>query len=256
MIRRDPTEQAGGGDSLISAEENRRIFDRIARRYDRMNRLLSLGLDRRWRRAAVGELELRPGGAYLDVGCGTADLPVEILRECPSARVTGVDVSEGMQAVAASKLARAGIAEAVTLTRADALELPFDPGRFDGVISAFCLRNVTDRPRALREMLRVLAPGRVAVVLDLTLPPNPLGRLVHRLHIRLIVPLAAAIIARDRAAYRYLVHSVEAFPSPTALAAMMAEAGFTDVRHRPLLGGTATILAGRKPTGTSGGAGG
>ena len=135
----------------MSADDNRRMFDRIARRYDLMNRLLSGGLDRRWRRKAVETLAPRPGGRYLDVGCGTGDLAVEILRQCAGASVVGIDPAEGMLAIAEAKIAQAGLASGASFQTGDAEALDFDDGSMAGVISAFCLRNIAHRTRALME---------------------------------------------------------------------------------------------------------
>jgi len=226
------------------------MFDRIARRYDRTNHLMSLGLDRRWRRAAVAALTPVPGGAYLDVGCGTGDVMIEILRCCPSAAVVGVDPASRMLEAAARKFASAGAGEAASLVAASALDMPFDPGRFDGVISAFCIRNVTGRHRALGEMLRVLAPGGRIVLLELTVPDARLLRLGHRLYARLAAKLAGRLIGRDAAAYRHLVDSIEDFPRPDVVAAMMASVGFADLAHTHLAGGAARLFLGRKPART------
>ncbi len=185
-------------DSLMSADDNRRMFDRIARRYDLMNRLLSCGLDRRWRRKAVETLAPRPGGRYLDVGCGTGDLAVEILRQCPGASVVGIDPAEGMLAIAEAKIARAGLTGGAGFQTGDAEALDFADGEFAGVISAFCLRNIAHRTRALMEMRRVIAPGGQAVILELTVPTSRIVRAGHWLHTRCLVPLAGRLVASCR----------------------------------------------------------
>ena len=232
-------------DSLMSAADNRRMFDRIARRYDLMNRLLSLGLDARWRRAAVDVLSPRPGGRYLDVGCGTGDLAVEILRRQGAASVVGVDPAECMLAVAEAKVARAHLADKASFQAGDAEALDFADGEFAGVISAFCLRNVTRRACALAEMRRVLAVGGRAVILELTVPTSPLVRVGHWLHTRCVVPLAGRLIARGGGAYRYLADSIRDLGQAEDAEAMMAEAGFVDVRRVRLSGGIVTMFVGR-----------
>jgi demethylmenaquinone methyltransferase/2-methoxy-6-polyprenyl-1,4-benzoquinol methylase len=232
-------------DSLMSAEDNRRMFDRIARRYDLTNRLLSLGLDGRWRRKAVSVLRPRGGRRYLDIGCGTGDMAIEILRQCPEATVVGIDPAGRMLDIAAEKVRKAALTGSIRLQAGDATELAFEDGSFSGIVTAFCIRNVTRRARAIRQMRRVLAPGGRAVILELTLPRNRVLRLGHGLYAGWLVPLAGRLIARNADAYRYLLDSVRGFPRPQELLAMMAEAGFSDPCHVALLGGTVTVFVGR-----------
>jgi len=234
-----------GCDSLLSAEDNRRMFDRIARRYDLMNRLISLGLDRRWRRRAVSLLQPRGGRRYLDVGCGTGDMAIEIARHAPGAEVVGVDPAGRMLEMAAERVRKAGLTDSIVFQPGDAGELAFEDESFAGVVSAFCIRNVTRRALAVREMRRVLAPGGRAVILELTVPHSRIVRLGHRLYTGCMVPLAGRLVARNADAYRYLVDSVRDFPRPHELLAMMAEEGFPDPHCIGLLGGTVTVFIGR-----------
>jgi len=231
----------------MSPDDNRRMFDRIARRYDRMNRLMSLGLDRRWRRSAVRMLDPQPSQRYLDVGCGTGDMAIEILRRCPNATVEGIDPSEQMLAIATDRLQAAGLSDSVELRTGSAEALDFPDASFAGVASAFCVRNLADRPRALREMRRVLSPGGCAAILELTVPASRLLRLGHRVYTARLVPLAARLITRDPAAYRYLADSVRAFPAPANFLATLADAGFVAARHQPLHAGVVTLFVGQAP---------
>ncbi|OGV65880.1 MAG: hypothetical protein A2498_10085 [Lentisphaerae bacterium RIFOXYC12_FULL_60_16] len=228
-------------------DENRRMFDRIARRYDLLNAVLSLGMDRRWRRRAVQELAPHPGCTVLDVGCGTADMMIEILRQCPQARVTGIDVAQAMLALAARKLARAGLEKHTDLLRADATATGLPTGAFDGLVTAFCLRNIADRPMALGEFHRLLADGGKLVILDLTRPKNPLLRFGHRLYNHGFVPLVGRALGHH-GAYRYLVDSIDRFIAPETVLAMLAQAGFADARSRPLSGGIVTLFCAHKET--------
>lgn len=232
-------------DSLISADDNRQMFDRIARRYDLMNGLMSGGMDRRWRRRAVKLLAPRDGGRYLDVGCGTGDLAVEILRQCPTAEVIGIDPAEEMLAIGQAKIASKGLADRASFQPGNAESLEFADGELAGVISAFCLRNIEHRAKALTEMRRVIAPGGRAVILELTTPTNPIVRAGHWLHTRCFVPVAGRCIARGSGAYKYLVSSVQDFtPTPQVLE-MMAEAGFVEPACVRLSGGVVTIFVGQ-----------
>jgi len=238
-------------ESLQSAEQNRAMFDRIARRYDLMNAILSLGRHRYWRRRAVSMIEPREDGRYLDVGCGTGDVATEILRQCPQCDVVGIDPAGEMLAVGRRKIAAAHHADQVKLEIGSALDIPAETDSFHGAIAAFCLRNVTDRTAALAEMGRAVSAGGRVVVLELTRPRSCLLRLGHRIYSRALAPLLGAAIARDRGAYRYLVDSVLDFPEPAAVLEMMARAGLDEPREIPLTGGIVTVFTGRARTGAT-----
>ncbi len=228
-------------------DENRQMFDRIARRYDLLNTVLSFGLDRGWRRQAVRDLAPYPGCAILDVGCGTGDMMIEILRHCPEARVTGLDAAREMLALAAGKLARAGLTSATDLRLADATATGLPAGAFGGLVTAFCLRNLAERPRALDEFHRLLADGGTLVILELTRPQHALLRLGHRLYNHGVVPLVGRLLGH-RGAYQYLVDSIDRFLAPEAVLKMLVEAGFSETRCRPLNGGIVTLFHACKPT--------
>jgi len=237
-----PPQPPAGHDSLLTPADNRRMFDAIARRYDLMNAVLSLGLDRVWRRMAVSELAPRPGGTYLDIGCGTGDMGVEIVRRCPAARVVGLDPAERMLDVGRSKAAAAGLDTSIAFRVGDATALPFADAEFAGIVTAFCIRNVADRLVAMREMHRVLAPGGRAVILELSVPASRLLAAGHRLYNRYLVPLAGRLIARSRTAYQYLVDSVADFPRTPQVLDMLTRAGFHTAAARPVHGGIVTIF--------------
>jgi demethylmenaquinone methyltransferase/2-methoxy-6-polyprenyl-1,4-benzoquinol methylase len=218
------------------------MFSRIVHRYDLLNRLMSLGMDRRWRRATAAAAQ--PAGALaLDLGTGTGELALELRRE-RAARVVGADFSVEMLAAARAK---ADGATGVSWLLADALRLPFPEGAFDSVASAFLLRNLADLPAALAEMARVLKPGGRLVCLDMTQPPRgPFGALYRFYFNRLVPPLAGAI-SGDPAAYRYLPHSLKGFPDAATLVDLLNDVGLTDVRARRLGGGTVALHVARKP---------
>jgi len=226
-------------DPLLMPEANRRMFDGIAGRYDLLNRLLTLGLDQRWRRRAVAALEPRAGGRYLDVGCGTGDVCVEVLRQAAGAMVVGVDPAARMLARAVERVRRQ--TEPATFIRGDATALPFADGAFDGIASAFTLRNFADRAAALGEMRRVLAPGGRLAMVETSVPCNPVLRLGHWLHMHTAVPLLGWLLAGDARAYGYLTASTEALPPPSSIVADLGEAGFRDTSARSLTGGVVTL---------------
>lgn len=231
-------------DTLISAEENRAMFDRLAKNYDVANRAISMGMDRAWRRKAIKLLRPFRGGRYLDIGTGTGDLVFELLRQTGAARVDGIDPSEQMLAVARDKAVRRGVGDAASFFAADALALPMESGIYDGIVSGFCFRNVEHRQRALSEMLRVLKPGGKLVVLEATYPANPLVRLGYRLYSPLVSIIGKTL--GGGAAYKYLVNSIEDFPTAGTVVEMFREAGFAEVECRPLAFGAVCVFFGRK----------
>ncbi len=220
------------------------MFGRIVPRYDLLNRLMSLGMDGRWRRAAAAAAQ-PAGGRALDVGTGTGDLAQELLRQ-GAAHVVGVDISPEMLAAARSKAAAPGHRD-VSWALGDALRLPFPEGTFDCVTNAFLLRNLADLRSGLAEMARVLMPGGRLACLDMTQPPpGPFGAL-YRLYFNRLVPPLAGAISGDLAAYRYLPNSLEGFPDASGLAALLTDIGLTPVRVRRLGGGTVALHTARKP---------
>ena len=214
------------------------MFDRIAPRYDRLNRVLSFGTDVGWRRRAVALARLGPGERAIDLGAGTGDLALGLLRASdPSSRVVAVDLSPGMLRIASRRLRGPRYAAVV----GNAERLPFPEASVDRVISGFTLRNIGDLRRALAEMRRVLRPGGFAVLLELSHPPQPLFARVYRWYFGVLAPRIASALGGDPDAYRYLPRSLRPFPGAEGLAATIREAGFDDVRFERLTGGIAAI---------------
>jgi len=220
------------------------MFDRIAPRYDLLNRLLSLGTDLSWRRRALDLARIGESGRGLDVGTGTGDFALALLaRSARSATVTGIDISAGMLAIAERRAAKAGLGPRYERLIASVESLPFADGVFDVATAGFVVRNVGDIPRGLREMRRVLRPGGRVVVLDLHTPRNPAVRRLYRTY-SFICPRLAAALGSDPEAYRYLPRSIEAFYDPETLATLLLNAGFTRVRFERLTFGVAAIHVG------------
>lgn len=231
-------------DTLISAEENREMFDRIAKNYDAANRAISMGMDRRWRRRTVELLKPFRGGRYLDVGTGTGDLVLEILDQSANVLVDGIDPSEQMLSIARGKAAKRGIGDSVHFFSGDALDLPMESQTYDGIVSGFCFRNIERRQRALEEMRRVLKPGGLLVILEATYPESALIRFGYKLYTPL-VPLIGRMMGGG-AAYRYLVDSIEDFPKPETVTDMFSATGFRHVQCTPMTFGTVCIFSGKK----------
>lgn len=216
------------------------MFDRIAARYDAMNRVLSLGLDRGWRRRTVRALQLGEAPRVLDLATGTGDLAIDIARMHPGARVIGLDPSPRMLAVARAKLARRGLSDRITLVLGDAQVLPYASCELDAATIAFGIRNVPDRPAALREMARVVRPGGRVCVLELGEPRGGLLARAARFHCRHVVPRLGALLSGSRE-YRYLQRSVAAFPPATEFALVMERAGLHVLDIVPLTFGVCTL---------------
>jgi demethylmenaquinone methyltransferase/2-methoxy-6-polyprenyl-1,4-benzoquinol methylase len=222
------------------------MFDRIAPRYDLLNRLLSAGIDRRWRRACVDFLELSGPARLLDLCTGTADLLIEALERDAGHRGVGLDLSGEMLWRAAAKLGRRGLRARAGLATADAENLPVAAGRFDAALVAFGIRNVGDPTRALAEARRVLRPGGRLVVLEFGSPPGALGA-VYRLYFERILPRVGRLVSGDRGAYSYLPQSVARFPGPEGFCALLERAGFSAVSRRRLTLGIAWLYRGEVP---------
>jgi len=218
------------------------MFGAIADRYDLMNRVMTLGMDGKWRRDAADHAALSPGDRALDVACGTGDLTFELARRVvPTGSATGIDFTQEMLGIARRKAAATKLP--VRFEYGDALDIPFPDGSFTAATCAFGLRNMEDRPRALREMTRVVAPKGRVVILELTPPTNPLARA----YMDTVVPRLGQVLARARDAYSYLPASAEEFLDAPALAALMQRAGLVGIGYRFLNLGTVALHWGTKP---------
>jgi demethylmenaquinone methyltransferase/2-methoxy-6-polyprenyl-1,4-benzoquinol methylase len=224
----------------------RGMFDRIAGVYDLMNSAMTAGLHHRWRARAAERAELRPGDSALDACCGTGDLAFELAaRTGSSGSVIGSDFSERMLDLARAKAERRGAA-GIRFEWGDALELPYDEGRFDAVTVGFGVRNLADLERGVAELARVLKPGGRLVILEITQPRRwPLSAFFGLWFDRL-VPLLGRL-AGDPEAYAYLPESVKRFPPPEGLALIMDRAGLERIAYTVLAGGIIAIHSGRLP---------
>jgi len=220
------------------------MFDRIAQRYDLLNRLMSMGLDRSWRRQLIAGMPSE--GDLLDIATGTADVALSIAHARPQTRVTGLDPSAGMLAVGQGKVTRAHLEDRVHLVEGDAQALPFETGHFAGVTIAFGIRNVPDRMQALREMVRVTRSGGPIAILELSEPEGGLLAPFARFHVHHVVPWMGWLLSGHRE-YRYLQSSIQAFPPAAEFAERMRSAGLVDVEVTRLTLGTAHLYIGRAP---------
>jgi demethylmenaquinone methyltransferase / 2-methoxy-6-polyprenyl-1,4-benzoquinol methylase len=221
------------------------MFDAIAPRYDLLNRLLSLGIDRRWRRLTVDALELTPGARVLDHATGTGDLAILTAQLHTTVDVLGLDPSPEMLRIGRAKIAQAGLEDRVSLQQGDAQSLSDHADQsFDAVTMAFGIRNVPDRGQALREMARVTRTGGRIAILELSEPRSGFMGPLARLHVHVIVPWVGGLLSGSRE-YRYLQQSIERFPPPSEFAALMKASGIEVEAVRPLTFGACHLYVGR-----------
>ena len=231
---------------MAKKEGVKKMFDNIAPDYDKLNHILSLNIDKRWRKKAVRELADEPRAMkVLDVACGTGDFTIEIAKKIKQgSEVIGVDISEGMIAVGNEKIAKSGIN--ATLTVADCEALPYDEGTFDRISVGFGVRNFEHLELGISEMYRVLTPGGKLVILELSVPSNRFIRWCYKLYFLKILPFIGGLVSGHRGAYEYLPASVLRFPAPDKFMEIMKSAGFDVVEHRSLTMGICRMYIGKK----------
>jgi len=222
------------------------IFSTIAGRYDRANHILSLGLDKGWRRRLVRSAALQPGELLLDLCTGTADLIIEFSKFELDSEIIGIDLSSEMLQVGQKKLRALTSRKKIELIKADVLNLPLMDQSVDVISIAFGLRNLANIQEGLSEMVRVLRPGGRLIILELSLPRHRVWRAIYSFYLKNLMPVFAAWIAGSRAPYRYLHDSICAFPSPSEILAQMTRAGLHKPECNLLLGGVAVIYRAEK----------
>lgn len=228
----------------------RRLFGRIARIYDPMNRLMSLGLDQRWRACAARYLALDTGKLGLDLGAGTADLSIAVIRcSGPGTRMIGMDITPEMLDQGRRKLERLGLQDQIELRVGDAEHIDLPANSVDGCCSAFTVRNLSDIRQGFREMLRVVRPGCRVVCLEISHPPGKIFGSLFHLYFYKLAPLFGAILGKSFEEYNYLPHSLTTFPNAPALKTIIEEAGWSDVCFYRLNGGIVAVHVGTKPGG-------
>ena len=224
------------------------LFGRIARIYDLMNRLMSFGLDRRWRAFAARYLALGTGELGLDLGAGTADLSIAVIRRSgPGTRIIAMDITPEMLEVGRSKVARLDLQDQIDLRVGDAEHIDLPDNSVDGCCSAFMVRNLTDLRQGFREMLRVVRPGGRVVCLEISHPPGKIFGALFHFYFYKLAPLFGTIIGKAFEEYNYLPNSLTNFPDAPALKAIMEEVGWSNVRYYRLTRGIVTVHVGTKP---------
>ena len=227
------------------------MFDRIAPTYDRLNHMLSLGIDRRWRRTAVDALgkHFPPQGGQgviLDIATGTGDFAMLLAERLKPQRIIGADISEGMMDVGREKVAQAGLQDVISFQWEDCTKLSFPDGTFDAVTSAYGVRNFQDLDAGLREMQRVLRPGGHLLIVELTPPPRFPMKQLFWVYAHVVMPLLGRLISHDDSAYTYLPASMEAFPQAEQMESILRRAGFTDIQWHRFTFGISTMYLAKK----------
>lgn len=223
-----------------------KMFDRIALRYDSVNTILSLSIDRVWRKTAIRALDIRPGNAVLDIATGTGDMAVLALRK-HACRVTGIDLSRQMLRLAQEKSHANGLKACFRVLQGDALSMPFPDRTFHHAMTSFGIRNVHDIDDFLKEVYRVLKPGGRFVILEFSLPGFRPVRWVYSIYLNRLLPFFGGLISRDFASYRYLRDSIKDFPDPPALEAMIEQHNFRIALSRRLSLGVLHLYVLEKP---------
>lgn len=217
------------------------MFDRIAHSYDLLNHCLSLGIDKRWRRAAINSLRPYAPKKMLDVATGTGDFALLAARTLGPESLLGVDISEGMLEVGRKKILQAGLADVVSFRREDCMALSLPDGEYDALTVAYGIRNFQDLGRGLSEMYRVLRPGGRLVIIELTAPRRFPMRQLFWLYSHVLMPLVGRLVSRDSKAYSYLPATMEAFPQGEVMREILQKAGFREVEFRRFTFGLSTL---------------
>lgn len=232
-------------ESAGKKEQVARMFDTISARYDFLNHLLSLGIDRSWRRKAIRMLRDGQPKYILDVATGTGDFAIQALSLNPD-KVVGIDISEGMLNKGRAKLAERKLGERIELLKGDSENIPFEGNKFDAVTVAFGVRNFENLERGLQEIHRVLRPGGQLVVLEFSKPRIFPFRQIFNFYFRFILPRIGSLVSKDRSAYRYLPESVRDFPDGERFTAILRKVGFNQTACKELTFGISSVYSARK----------
>jgi demethylmenaquinone methyltransferase/2-methoxy-6-polyprenyl-1,4-benzoquinol methylase len=223
------------------------MFSAIAHRYDFLNHVLSLNIDRRWRRELVRSAGVSVGATILDACTGTADVAIAFADALPDCTVVGVDRSAGMLAIGREKVEKRQLGDRVQLQQGDVLQLPYADETFDAVGIAFGLRNLPEYSTGISEMARVLKPRGRLLILEFSPPTHGLHLKAYDFYLRKIIPIVGAVVSGSRAGYRYLASSIGEFPPRDAVVELMRGANLNQVRAKRLTGGITYIYCGERP---------
>jgi len=232
--------------SLDKKEQVATMFNDIAKRYDFLNRLLSAGIDKSWRKKAIAELKEIQPKKILDVATGTADVALMTYKLLKPEKITGIDISDGMIALGKEKIAKKGLTDFIELQNGDSEKINYTDNFFDAVTVAFGVRNFQNLEKGLSEMLRVLKPGGKLVILEFSKPCNTMFKSFYKFYMKIIAPKAGRMFAKNKDAYKYLNDSVQAFPEREQFTAIMKNVGYKNVYYKQLSLGICCVYCGSK----------
>lgn len=224
----------------------RRMFDTIAFAYDKLNRLMSFGFDKGWRRKGIAYLRPFAPQRILDIATGTGDLAIAMRRQLKAEKVTGADISEGMMKIGREKAEKAGYAASVVFEQQDCLSLTYPDNSFDAVTAAFGVRNFEDIEKGISEMYRVLKPGGHVMILELSTPERFPMKQLFRVYSTAVIPIMGKLISKEKAAYDYLPSSIQVVPQGKVMTGILSSAGFTESNYRTMTRGVCTMYTGKK----------
>jgi demethylmenaquinone methyltransferase/2-methoxy-6-polyprenyl-1,4-benzoquinol methylase len=232
-------------EALSKKEQVAKMFNNISRRYDFLNHLLSLGIDKIWRKRAISLLVPLKPKQILDVATGTGDFALQALELSPE-KIVGIDISDGMLEMGRKKIIAKNLGSKIELVQGDSENIPFPQNKFDAVTVAFGVRNFENLRRGLSEILRVLKPGGMVVILEFSKPSTFPFKQIYNLYFRFILPKIGSIVSNDKAAYTYLPRSVEAFPDGEDFLHILHDVGFKNTQCSSLTFGISSIYIGTK----------
>lgn len=232
---------------LAKKEQVEQMFDTISNKYDNLNRVISFGIDVKWRKKVVQLVHDTQPKTVLDIATGTGDLVIN-LAQTKAEKLVGLDISEGMLSVGRKKIAAQNLTDRIEMIQADSEALPFTDNSFDAITVAFGVRNFEHLEKGLEEIYRVLAPGGIFVILETSVPTKTPYKQGYSLYCRYMLPLIGKLFSKDRVAYSYLSESAASFPFGEKLNNILRKSGFTNVKHQPQTLGVATIYTATKKT--------
>ncbi|MCS6796324.1 MAG: bifunctional demethylmenaquinone methyltransferase/2-methoxy-6-polyprenyl-1,4-benzoquinol methylase UbiE [Raineya sp.] len=227
-------------------EQIAEMFDNISPTYDKLNRLLSAGIDISWRKKALSFLKKNPPKNLLDIATGTADLAILAQKMLQPQKIVGIDISEGMLALGREKIQKLGLTEIITLQTADSENLPFAENSFEAITVSFGVRNFENLEKGLLEMYRVLKPQGKAIILEFSQPKIFPIKQLYNFYNKTFLPWLGKLISKDKSAYSYLPQSIEAFPEGKNFVQILEKIGFKNVICKPLSFGICSIYVGEK----------
>ncbi len=233
------------GSDKSKKEQVTKMFDTISKEYDGLNRVISFGIDVKWRNKVVKLVTKKKPENILDIATGTGDLAIS-LTSTDAKEIIGLDISDGMLEVGRKKISSKNLDNIISMVIGDSEDLPFSDNTFDAITVAFGVRNFENLEKGLAEILRVLKPNGIFVILETSVPTNPIYKAGYKVYSKLILPTIGKLFSKDRVAYRYLSESASVFPYGEALNNILRKIGFINVEDRPQTMGVATIYTASK----------